>query len=367
MSRRSFVLRTAPRLAWLGVVLLFAVASRAGERPGIWSIPYPERFDLRLLTDSQPRIRVEGNAFVDDSGARFVFRGVSIADPAKVLADGQWRPELFAEIEAWGANTIRLPVHPIAWRELGNESYLELIDEAVVWANRLGLYLIIDWHSIGNLMTEQFQHPIYDTTRRETLGFWRAIAFRYRGVTTVAAYELFNEPTTRKGRLGAATWSEWRTFNEELIDIVYAHDEQAIPMVAGFNWAYDLTPVRDDPLRRPGIAYVVHPYPQKASATPLPPDELIARWQETWGYVSETYPVVASELGWVRADGYGAHSPVIDDGRYGPLIVDYLEARGISWIAWAFDPEWSPVLITDWNYTPSEQGRFFREVMRGAD
>ena len=33
-----------------------------------------------------------------------------------------------------------------------------LLDQAVDWANELGLYLILDWHSIGNLKEEKFQH-----------------------------------------------------------------------------------------------------------------------------------------------------------------------------------------------------------------
>lgn len=43
-----------------------------------------------------------------------------------------------------------------------------------------------------------------------------------------------------------------------------------------------------------------------------------------------------------QPDGYGAHIPVKNDGSCGPQIVEYLEGRGMSWIVWVFDPQWSP-------------------------
>jgi len=43
-----------------------------------------------------------------------------------------------------------------------------------------------------------------------------------------------------------------------------------------------------------------------------------------------------------------------------------MEPRGISWTAWVFDPEWSPTMISDWDFTPTEQGAFFKDVMSGV-
>lgn len=50
---------------------------------------------------------------------------------------------------------------------------------------------------------------------------------------------------------------------EEIIGIIYAHDTNKIPIVAGFNWAYELTDVKFEPIAYPNVAYVTHPYPQK--------------------------------------------------------------------------------------------------------
>ena len=349
----------------LSLVLAFVTAPAfAGDTPGDWwNIPYPTAFDSATLVRAQDVIRVDGRRFVDESGDTFVFRGVSIADPGKLLHDGRWDRRVFAEVANWGGNTVRLPVHPISWRKIGRDRYLELLDDAVRWANELSLYLIIDWHSIGYLPTELYQHEMYVTTRQETFAFWRDIAFRYKGVPTVAVYELFNEPTTQGNTLGQRNWAEWKALNETMIDMIYARDRDVIPLVAGFNWAYDLSYVREAPIEREGVAYAVHPYPQKAKPDVPSKENFFTEWEAVWGYVADTRPMIATELGWVRGDGYGAHIPVINDGSYGPMIVEYMRKKGISWTAWAFDPEWSPVLIEDWSFKPSEQGAFFKKVL----
>ncbi|MDO3384805.1 cellulase family glycosylhydrolase [Gilvimarinus sp. SDUM040013] len=334
-----------------------------------WNIPYPQSFDTATLVNEQDVLSVAGAKVVDESGNTFVLRGVNIADPAKLAYDNRWDERIFAEVAAWGANVVRIPVHPLGWRRQGKDWYFERIDEAVRWANAHNMYLILDWHIIGNIQSALYQHPMYVTNMDETREFWQSVALRYRGVPTIAVYELLNEPThdfigNGAESLGKASWEGLRAIHEELIDLIYVYDKNVIPLVSGFNWAYDLTMVADAPVRREGIAYTIHPYPQKAKPEVKSKENFFALWQETWGYVAENYPVMATELGWVRADGYGAHVPVIhDEGTYGPQIVEFMEARDIAWTAWVFDPDWSPTLINDWDFTPSEQGAFFKKVM----
>jgi lysophospholipase L1-like esterase len=338
-----------------------------------WDIPYPDRYDAGSLGRPQDTLTVSGNALVDEAGETVVLRGVNIADPAKLAQQGRWDVGLFEAVDDWGANAVRLPVHPIGWRIRGASWYLDRIDEAVGWANALGLYLIIDWHSIGNLNSGMFQHPMYETSMTETRDFWRRIAFRYGDVPTVAVYELFNEPTNNfigngDGSLGRLDWPAWRETLEELTDIVQVYDPASVVLVGGLNWAYDLSGVREMPLRRDGIAYAVHPYPQKTRPGNDTREAWFDAWESDWGFLAERYPLIATEIGWVREDGHNAHVPVIDNsGAYGPNLVRFMLDRGISWTAWIFDADWSPTMISDWDFTPTEQGRFFRWVMRRAE
>lgn len=360
------------RLLLLAVLMFAASFSLHAAEKGDqwWNIPYPGRFVASTLVQDQDTIRVDGNGFVNSEGKRFVFRGVSIADPDKLDLQGKWDKALFEELDRWGANHIRLPIHPIAWRQRGDAWYFARIDEAVTWANSLDMYLIIDWHSIGNLEAEMFQHPPYVTDLAETRDFWKSIAYRYKDVPTVAVYELFNEPTDNfigagKGSLGKANWDDWRDTLEDLIDLVYIYDSTVIPLVGGFNWAYDLSHVAERPIRREGVAYAIHPYPQKAKPDENTRAAFSGLWQKQWGYVADNYPMIATEIGWVKEDGYGSHIPVINnDGTYGPNLVRFMEERGISWTGWCFDPNWSPTMISDWDFTPTEQGRFYKEVMQ---
>lgn len=337
----------------------FAVGESPPAAPGEWwNEPYPSTFEVGQLRKTPDFIRVQGNKFVDGDGDTFIFRGVNISDPDKLLQNGHWNKKHFEMARSFGANVLRIPVHPVAWRKQGKENYFELLDQAVRWANELDLYLIIDWHSIGNLETGVFQHPMYNTSKAETLNFWRSVAHRYQNIPTVAVYEIFNEPTDYVGQLGKVDWDTWKAFNEQAINIIYAHDRKVIPLVAGFNWAYDLTPVANAPIAHEGVAYAAHPYPQKADK-PWPEE-----WEKSWGFVADTYPIIATEIGFMRSGLPGAHIPVIDDtGTYGPTLIKYFDRKGISWTVWCFDPDWPAQMISDWNYTPTEQGRFFRKVM----
>lgn len=340
-----------------------APAAAAPAAPGApaenwWDEAYPERFDATRLPKRLDALRVDGSRFVDSAGQTLILQGVNISDPDKLEKNGRYNRRHFEVIQEWGANVVRVPVHPTAWRSRGKQEYLELLDRAVIWATELDLYLIIDWHSIGNLVTELFQHPMYDTTRRETFDFWRSVAFRYRDVPTVAFYELFNEPTERRGLLGRAPWGAWKAMNEEIVSIIAAHDARQIPLVAGFDYAYDLGPIAQQPIERQGIGYVSHPYPGKAKA------QYELGWDKAFGFAAKQYPLFITEMGYMAQGDPGAHSPAIDDdGTYGKRMTDYLAKLGASWTAWCFDPDWPPQLISDWSYTPTPSGEHFRQVM----
>ena len=178
-----------------------------------------------------------------------VFRGLNTSDPDKLKKNGHWNQEYFQEIKKWGANIVRFPVHPSAWRSRGQWEYIKLLDEGIAMARVEGLYVIIDWHSIGNLRSQLFQDPMYETTQKESFEFWSAMAKRYKDEPTVAFFELFNEPTVYNGTLGTCSWTQWKDLMEETITIIRAHGCAAIPLVAGFNWAYDLTEVAANPIK----------------------------------------------------------------------------------------------------------------------
>jgi len=317
-------------------------------------------FSLVLATSyaqnevSLSRIMVKGNQFVDNTGKTMVFRGLNTSDPDKLATEGQWNKRYFQEMKNWGATIVRFPIHPTAWAKRGKKDYLQLLDDGIKWSTELGMYVIIDWHSIGNLRTEQYQAPMYQTNLNQTLKFWSIIAKRYGANPTVAFYELFNEPTLYGGKLGYCTWAQWKEMMEAIIITIRKKGGKGVPLVAGFNWGYDLIAANKEPINAEGIGYVSHPYPQKREKP------WVDKWTKDWGFMKASYPIILTEVGFCEAKAKGAHIPVISDETYGEAITDYCDEKDISYVVWVFDPKWSPMLFLDWEFTPSRQGRYFK-------
>jgi endoglucanase len=339
------------------LILAFVLVQNLGAqetRP--WFQDGPFRFPkANPKTKALSTIKVEGNKFVNSEGKTILFRGISISDPDKIERQGHWNKNHFEKVKETGAMIVRIPVHPVAWRDRTPEKYLELLDQAIEWCTDLGMYVMIDWHSIGNLGMELFQNPMYNTSKQETYQFWRTIAQHFVGNNTVAFYEIFNEPTTYRGQLGSMTWAEWKGINEKIIELIRSFDKETIPLVAGFDWAYDLSPLHDDPVNAEGIGYVTHPYENKRTQ-PWEP-----KWEENFGFAADKYPVVATEFGFGLKQGQ-----TIDAQHYGNRIIFYLESKGISWMCWVYDPEWGPRLLKSWDtYELTESGDFFKKAMHG--
>jgi hypothetical protein len=348
----------------------------AGQRTHWWwKDPPVGRQQYLVNAKKLPLISVKGNHFEDPQGRTVVFRGVAINDPDELEVEGHWTKELFVKAREMGARIVRIPVHPAAWRERTPEEYVKLLEQAVEWCTDLDLYIDLDWHAIGNLTTGLFQEPSYATSQHETYDFWLTMARHFAGHDTMAFFELFDEPTSdahilgqpsgsNHQQLGPINWMEWKRMVEEQIAIIRGYNPQVIPLVAGFDRAYDLTPLRLAPINAPGVGYVTHPYEGKR------PRPWEPRWEEDFGFAADTYPVVATEFGGFQAPGAtapaGATAANLDHFAYGPEIFHYLEKKGISWIAIGFDPQWGPTLIRDWSYTLTPSGEFVKEALKGA-
>jgi aryl-phospho-beta-D-glucosidase BglC (GH1 family) len=332
-----------------------------------WRDSAPGQRPYTANSKQMPLISVKGNKFVDPNGNTVLFRGMSISDPDKLEMQGHWSKAHFVKVKEMGTKLVRIPVHPAAWRERTPAQYTKLLDQAVGWCTELEMYIVLDWHTIGNLETGVFQDPMYETSKQETYNFWRTMARHYAGHNTVVFYELFNEPTTYRNQLGPVSWDAWKKSVEEQITIIRAYNPQAIPLVAGFDWAYDLTPVILSPIAAEGIGYTIHPYSNKRSQ-PWEP-----KWEEDFGFAAAKYPLIATEFGGFArppsADGQpptaASNERANRNAAYGPAIIKYLEGKGISWTVWCFDPEWGPTLIRNWDYQLTPSGEFAKAALNG--
>lgn len=82
-----------------------------------WKDQYPNKPLNSPNAKKLPLITVKGNKFVDPAGNVVLFRGMAIADPDKIEHQGHWNLDFFQHVQQTGAKVVRIPVHPIAWRE----------------------------------------------------------------------------------------------------------------------------------------------------------------------------------------------------------------------------------------------------------
>ncbi|MBN1576167.1 MAG: cellulase family glycosylhydrolase [Chitinispirillaceae bacterium] len=305
------------------------------------------------------KVQVNGNVFTDTSGNTLILKGLGLGDPYMVMQHNRWNEEYFRSAASWGARILRIPIHPWTYRLLGDTSVFSIIDDAVVWAKKYKLYLIIDWHGDGNPVQGIYLSDYHSTTLNETTGFWAKAAERYKNETCIPFYDIFNEVDAIAWEEGSITWAQWKVMADEIIDTIYAHNTKAIPLVGGLEFSYDLQDAMDDPLKNTGYAFSVHPYPGRAG----PPYE--QNWDRDFGFCAATHPMMLTEFGFDPDDTI-CPSIYVADTVYGNAILSYADTYGMSWTAFVFflDPYWPMPLFSDWDsLTPTVSGTLFRNAL----
>jgi len=311
------------------------------------------------------QLRVEGTKIVDGHGFERYLRGVAPMDPVQMALAGDpsfdpWGPKMFDEMSVWGANIVRIGLEPGSMRKHGLEASFEVLDQAILWAAQHQLYVIVDFHSIGDPMADVYEKApdtvygdLYETSRAEILDFWAKVAQRYAGNRTVAFYELFNEPEVADKPANAKDWADWRVLAEQLIDLIRLHDADTLVIVGGLDHGYDLSQVEANPVGRAGVVYATHPYPDK--------NKWGRSWDEAFGNLASHYPVFATEFGFDNSAGAEqSEDEYAGEGRYRDVVLEYLQARGIHWTGWCFSAHWVPAMFVDFNFTLSESGAMFK-------
>jgi endoglucanase len=100
-----------------------------------------------------------------------------------------------------GVNSVRIPLHYKLFVP-GNDEGFALVDRVVGWAQKYGIYVILDMHcapggQTGTNIDDSYGYPwLYESPADQKLaiGIWRRIAEHYRNNPTVLGYDLLNEP-----------------------------------------------------------------------------------------------------------------------------------------------------------------------------
>ncbi len=363
------------------VTIIISCSSNNVADNNVKTVTYPHEFNT------------SENLIVDESGNETVFKGVSIENPILLSHSFQdkatmgpfyfdqyleWNESIFQTISQFGATIVRLPVHPATWRVHGQVDCLAILDEAIAWATKYKFYVILDFHSVGYPLTGDFEPnfaegygELFPTAQPEMLSFWSIVSEHYKNNKTVAFYELYNEPVYPSFASAVYTqqttqWNNWKTFSEEIIDTIRAHDQSATVIVGGLNWTYDLSYLSLNPsnaVNRSNVIYSVHPYP----GSRVYADSSVADWDLIFGNESASYPIFVTEFGFLSDDINSVpyyEGLFVGDTLYRDAIKSYLTNKRISWTAWCFSPYTWPKLLQDKNYTLTDAGSFVTQWMQ---
>lgn len=319
-------------------------------------------------------LHVQGNRLADPSGKEVWLQGLNAGNLETLPHDKQVIKSAVVGIDEWKANAIRLPVKEEFWfgrsvyQKDGGAEYRATVDQIITLTANRGAYLILDLH--------RFRAP-----KAEHVEFWKDAAARYKNHPAVM-FDLFNEPH-------GISWKVWRDggfvgekkgtdesafLTEEekkknqgfesvgmqaLIDAVRSTGAKNIVIAGGLGWAGDLSGVAEGyELKDPegnGIMYSWHQYNWHKG------------WDKTVLPVAAKHPIFVGEVG-ADTKKMDFIPQDIQESPYTwvPDMLGFIQKHRLNWTAWCFHPKATPVMISDWKYTPTPfWGVFAKDALAG--
>ncbi|MCC9605456.1 cellulase family glycosylhydrolase [Blastopirellula sp. JC732] len=319
-------------------------------------------------------LHVVGNRLHDESGAEVWLQGVNAGGLETLPQDTQPIKSTVVAIEDWHANCIRLPMNEAFWygkspyQKDGGEGYRDIIDQIITLAANRGAYVAVDLH--------RFRAP-----KQEHADFWKDFAAKYKNHPAVL-FDVFNEPHgiswdvwknggfvgTKEGTDESAFLSEEEKKKNQgfesvgmqgLVDAVRSTGAKNIVIAGGMSWCNDLSKITEgyalDDKGGNGIMYSWHTY----------------HWHNDWEgkmlATSEKYPIFLGEVGAdVTKFSFIPAAAQEDPYTWVPDMLGFIQKHKLNWTGWCFHPKSSPIMISDWKYTPTPfWGKFAKEALEG--
>ncbi len=248
----------------------------------------------------------------------------------------------------WGTNCVRLAMYSGEYNGYctggDKEELKNLIKSGVEYATDLDMYVIIDWHVLGD------QDP--NVYIEEAKTFFREMSSAYADYDNVL-YEICNEPN------GYTTWEHVTAYANTIIPIIRENDSDAVIIVGTPTWSQDIDKAADAPLEYDNILYALHFYANTHK------DDLRSRLETC---INNGLPVFVSEFGTCDASGNGGNN--FDETT---KWLELLDKNHLSYCCWnlANKAESSSAIKSDidkvsgWTADElSESGQFMREWFR---
>lgn len=232
----------------------------------------------------------------------------------------------FANIADMGLNCVRIN---FTWYNLTTDGEtlrgwaFDKLDWAVEMCQKYGIYAILDLHgaigsqNMDNHSGNDAEYDLYGNEEhmRMTVQLWEEIAKRYCDNTTVAAYDLLNEPRRAPGKF---TGREQFDFYDELYKAVRKHDDNHLIMMECFT--FPTHGVHPDNYDWENVCYSYHIY----NLTPFSQDTAVTFYRALHNLMGYNVPIIVGEWScW-------------DEPSDWTSSMDYFDDLGWSYLSWTY-------------------------------
>ena len=258
------------------------------------------------------RLHVSGGKLVDKDNNLVQLRGVS--SHHLTLYPEFFNAESLKYIrDEWGVNVIRLA----NYTEFFGDGYCDggdsgaidqMIQNTVQIADELGMYVILDWHTLTD------NNPMLHSA--QAIRFFSRYASLYKDHDNIL-YEICNEPS------GDTTWNDIRRYADLIIPLIRKQDPDSVILVAPAQYTTDYASVIERPLSYRNIMYTLHFYAGTHK------EELRSVLQDA---LTQQLPVFISECNITDTDWSGGKA----DPEQGKLWFDLVDTNMLSYTVWSF-------------------------------
>lgn len=198
----------------------------------------------------------------------------------KEYRDAFWGEEDLENCEEMKINTLRLPFsymtvdpafHNVPKKE-GQEFNFDLLDNFIEGTARYGIYVILDLHGAygsqsgqdhtGQIISDVEDVDFYSNIEKQnkTIHLWEELAKHYKGVNSIAAYDILNEPGEKGGTTSQRHWE----FFDKVYEAIRKIDEDR-PIIMESCWDGNNLPKPSD-YQWNNVIYSFHHYTGDSNA-----------------------------------------------------------------------------------------------------
>lgn len=215
------------------------------------AVPIPAAAAKKTPVQTYGKLSVQDGQLVGENGKAVQLKGVSTHGLSWF---GQYaNKKAFKTMrDKWGVQVVRLAMYTTEYNGYctggadNQKALKKQIFQAVDAAGELGMYVIIDWHVLGEGNPKTYQ--------KQAKSFFRTMAKRYADAEHVI-YEICNEPN------GGTTWSDVKAYAKSVIRVIRSYDADGIILIGTPTWSQDVEQAAASPVKGyDNLMYTFHFY-----------------------------------------------------------------------------------------------------------